>query len=318
MNVLSASIPAGLRTEGRRVKHVEPAAVECLSAVLCVVMAVVFVAGRDRMPLAGWLASWFIGLLILTTMLQRAGRRRPMLLPVRLLVSGAVLVSVYESLGRAIAAFGPPLRDGWVLKIERLVTGGRLPPLTAVSLPSSVVDGLSLAYVLYFVLPVALVATLIRRRQVREAYGAVFILLVTFYVHYAIYVLVPVVGPYRTLELPASVRVQMVAGGGDIAHVVRTSVAALEGTPQDAFPSAHASIAILVAAFARKYRLPSRWWFYVLTMAIVMSTVLLGYHYVVDVVAALPVVWLGWGVGRLREAARRPTSLNDSVSRQSA
>lgn len=272
-----------------------------------------------RVPGAIVLMGWFSLLGGLTVLLPSMAARLPLAGGLRWIVPGVVLLSVYESLGRVIVAVGPPARDAWVLAVERQLTRGRLPPLRALSLSPLVSDLLSLAYLLYFLVPVALIWMLIRQRQARDADHAMVTLLVAFYTHYVIYVAVPVVGPLRTPGIPATVRTQL-TGGGRITAGTRTLIGVLEGTPQDAFPSAHTSVAVLAAALARHHRL--RWWrwFRAATIAIVVSTVLLGYHYVVDVLAALPIVafaWYGgeWLVRRDRLAAIRvppPAPVSDS------
>ena len=106
----------------------------------------------------------------------------------------------------------------------------------------------------YFVLPVSLIVALIRRQRWMDAHAATLTLLVAFYLHYAIYVLLPVVGPVRTTALSPDIRMHIVAQGGRLAHDLRALVGILERTPQDGFPSAHTSITLLVAAVARKHR----------------------------------------------------------------
>ena len=76
-----------------------------------------------------------------------------------------------------------------------------------------------------------------------------------------------------------------------------TSIAVIPGTPTS-----------VISALARRYRLRLHWLFYAATVAIVASTILLGYHYIVDVLAALPIAWLAWRVSRspCREARLPP------------
>jgi NADH:ubiquinone oxidoreductase subunit 6 (subunit J) len=281
---------------GRRWSHTP---VEHLDLPVLAVMMTVFVVGRNQLPTPVGVAAWFAGLFALTAVLPRITHRWPSGAWIRLIVPGVVLLSVYESLGPVIAALGPPPRDAWLITIEQWVMGGRLLPLTLLPLPAFAFDALSVAYVAYFGLPVVLIWSLIRRRQLREAQAAMLTLLIAFYVHYLIYFVMPAVGPVRTTELPACLRLQMIAAGGPLTDVLRHLVGTLERTPQDAFPSAHTSIAVLGSALARKYHLPFRRCFYVTTAAIVASTVLLAYHYLVDVLAAFPVAWLA------RQAARR-------------
>jgi membrane-associated phospholipid phosphatase len=102
----------------------------------------------------------------------------------------------------------------------------------------------------------------------------------------------PAVGPVRATEVAPAVRVQLAAQGGAVTAGLRRGINALERTPQDAFPSAHTSIAVLVAVFARRFRLRGHVLFAAAAAAIMCSTVVLGYHYVVDVAASFPIAWL--------------------------
>ena len=269
-------------------------AVERLNLVVLGIMTSVLVAGWDRLGIPIALVAWFVFLFGAAAVLPLAAARWPKVAGIRLVLPIVVLLSVYESLGRVIAGLGAPLRDGWVIAAERWVTGGRLPPLAPWMLPSYVADALSAAYVAYFGVPIALVWALRRNGRLPEAHAATLTLLLAFYLHYAIYVLMPVVGPLRAAGLPPEVRLHLLAEGGRFTHAVRAIVSALEGTPQDAFPSAHTSVACLSAAFAIKYQLRWRLAFCAIAGAIVASTTLLGYHYCVDVAAALPIAWLAW------------------------
>ena len=279
-------------------------------AVLAILVFVFGGAGGGTAANAG-LTMWLAGLLVLTVMAPRALKDQPSADVVRLWLPLVVLVSVYESIGPVIAIAGAPPRDGWVILLERLTTGGVLPPLRPMAIAPIIVDLLSLAYAAYFILPIALLAALVRRHETVGAHHALLTLLVAFYLHYLIYLIVPVVGPLRASELPESLRIQLVSGGGWVTTHLRLLIRCLEGTPQDAFPSAHTSVTLLVAALARKHRLPLRWWVLAAALPIVASTVLLGYHYIVDVLAAVPVTWLAWRIGQTLsadDAARSPVS----------
>src|SRR5262249_9526570 len=157
-----------------------------------------------------------------------------------------------------------------------------------------IADLLSIAYVLYFAMPAMIVGELSRRGDRDAVRLATLVLVVAFYTHYFVYLVVPVEGPMRTTAVPAAVRAQYLAQGGPITHAVRWIIGALEGASPDAFPSAHTSIALLAAALARRYRLSTRHAIYALTMMILAAIVLLGYHYLTDIVAAVPVAGLVW------------------------
>jgi membrane-associated phospholipid phosphatase len=215
--------------------------------------------------------------------------RTPRQASLRLVAAGAVLLTVYESLGTIIAATGQPPRDRWILAAERWLFRGALPPLAPLHLAPWVVDAFSIVYVVYFALPAMLLTVLVRRGWLDEARAAMRIILVAYYMHYAIYLLVPAVGPIRASDVAPEVRAQLASAGGAVTHRVRRGIDALERTRQDAFPSAHTSIAIIVAVLARRYRVRGRALFAIVAAAIMCGTVVLGYHYIVDVIAAVPI-----------------------------
>lgn len=208
----------------------------------------------------------------------------------------AVLVFVYESLGPIIAAVGPPPRDSWMIGAERALSGGMLPLPAPPRLPTAVVDAFTVAYAVYFALPLVVAATALRR-SICGAEAMARTLLLAFYTHYALFIVVPAVGPVRAAAVPAEARAGFAAAGSTVSHLIRGAISRLEHTPQDAFPSAHTSITLLVAAFARRQRLRWRSGVYALAAAIICSTVVLGYHYVIDVAAALPLAWAAWRIG---------------------
>ena len=214
----------------------------------------------------------------------------------RLVVAGVVLLSVYESVGAIITAVGAPPRDEWIIAVERTIFPS-MPPLVPLRLPPEVVDAFSIVYVAYFALPVVLLAMLVRRGRLDDARSAMRTLLVAYYAHYAIYIVMPVVGPIRAADVPSDVRAQLSGEGGAVTHRLRQAVDFLERTPQDAFPSAHTSIAIIVAVLARRNRFRGQTFFAGAAAAIACSTIVLGYHYIVDVAAALPLAWAALRVG---------------------
>jgi membrane-associated phospholipid phosphatase len=223
--------------------------------------------------------------------IEREGWRTPAQASLRLIAAGVVLLTVYESLGTIIAAIGQPPRDRWILAAERWLFRGSMPPLAPLHLPAWIVDAFSIVYVVYFALPLMLLTVLVRRGWLDEARAAMRILLVAYYMHYAIYLVVPAVGPIRADEVAPEVRAQLVSAGGAVTRRVRLGIGAVERTRQDAFPSAHASVAIIIAVLARRHRVRGRALFALVAAAIMCGTVVLGYHYIVDVIAALPLSW---------------------------
>ena len=86
---------------------------------------------------------------------------------------------------------------------------------------------------------------------------------------------------------------------------------ALEGIQWDAFPSGHTAIAIIVLAMAARYQRRLFYPLLVITVSLMISTVYLRYHYVIDVIAGvLLAVWcLGVTFWLYREHGERSPAL---------
>ena len=132
-------------------------------------------------------------------------------------------------------------------------------------------------------------------------------LLLTYYVSYLLYFVTPAMGPrfylaeYQTLPLV----------GLWLTAPLQAILDGLEGIQRDAFPSGHTAIALIVLAMAAR---DQRHRFYPLlgvTVSLVISTVYLRYHYVIDVIAGviLAAVCLGVTCWLYREQGERYTEL---------
>jgi membrane-associated phospholipid phosphatase len=86
---------------------------------------------------------------------------------------------------------------------------------------------------------------------------------------------------------------------------------ALEGVQRDAFPSGHTTIAGIVLVMAARYQPRLFYPLVVVCVSLVVSTVYLRYHYVIDVIAGLllAVLCLGVTFWLYREHAEPYTAL---------
>lgn len=142
---------------------------------------------------------------------------------------------------------------------------------------------LTWAYSSYYFLPPTLAVALYLRRSAADFDRAVFGLVLAFYLSYVGYFLVPAIGPRFTLthlqnaELP----------GVFMADSIRETLNVLEQFKQDAFPSGHTAVVLVVLFYARQFVPALFWVFLPVVVALIFSTVYLRYHYVVDVVAGI-------------------------------
>jgi membrane-associated phospholipid phosphatase len=148
--------------------------------------------------------------------------------------------------------------------------------------PVAFTDAIYLAYVSYYLLPIAVAAVAWRRNP--DAFErTVFALLLGFYLTFLGYLLLPASGP----RLPVADEARQL-GGSAISGLVRAFLHSAETTTLDAFPSGHTAIAVISGVFGSRLlgRGPAAaCWAW--AAAIVFATVYISVHYAVDVVAGL-------------------------------
>jgi membrane-associated phospholipid phosphatase len=143
---------------------------------------------------------------------------------------------------------------------------------------------LQAAYISYYFMPIALAASLFLKNRHREFKVAVFALVLCFFLSYIGYMLVPAVGPRFTLHHLQTMGLH----AGPLTAWVQRTLDALEHNKTDAFPSGHTAVALVSLYYAGKFG--EKVLFRILVPAVsalIVSTVYLRYHYVIDVVAGV-------------------------------
>ena len=148
------------------------------------------------------------------------------------------------------------------------------PPLT---------EMFQLTYSTYYLLPMILGVVLWRKRRFDSFFFFVFVLMFGFYLSYLGYIAVPAIGP-RFLASIAEAQTKPLTGIW-LFVPVRQMLDRAEGITRDCFPSGHTELTLLVLLYAYKLHRRSFWFFLPFGIGIVLSTVYLRYHYVIDVVA---------------------------------
>ena len=151
---------------------------------------------------------------------------------------------------------------------------------------------MQLAYVTFYFLPFVLCTPLYRQGQLLAFRISLCALLLGYYVSYALYFLTPARGPRFYLEAYQTVPLT----GLWLTAPLQAVLDALEGVQRDAFPSGHTAIAVIVLVMAARYQ-PRRFYpLVVVAVSLVVSTVYLRYHYVIDVIAGVLLAVLCLGV----------------------
>lgn len=139
-------------------------------------------------------------------------------------------------------------------------------------------------YATFYFLPVGLGLVLYFGRSRAGFLEGFLAILLAFFTSYIGYFLVPAVGPARTL-----VGLQTFELEGVWAFTwIREVLFYLEGTMRDCYPSGHVEVTLVTIWYA--YRFRSKVFRVILPLgtALIFSTVYLRYHYVVDLLAAVP------------------------------
>lgn len=144
-------------------------------------------------------------------------------------------------------------------------------------------EALQLTYSTYYFLPLVLGVVLWRRKSFEQYHFWVFIVVLGFYLSYLGYITVPVIGP-RFLPTILEAQTKPLTGVW-LFQSVRETLDRAEGITRDCFPSGHTELTLLVLYYARSFHRKVFWWLLPLGTGVIISTVYLRYHYVIDVVA---------------------------------
>jgi membrane-associated phospholipid phosphatase len=222
-------------------------------------------------------AAAFAALAACTVLVGRLARRGSLL---RDYFPAVAVILVFLFLEPVIEGVNPRRWDAFFAAVDgRWLAGLVASWRGAFGRPSAFTDAVYLAYVSYYLLPLA-VLTLARARGTEVCERVTFAVLLTFWLSFAGYFLLPTSGPRIP---PAEEALRL--GGGAVAMAVRAFLHVAETTRLDAFPSGHTAVSIVSAwAGARaapRLRAPLLAW----AGMVVFSTVYVHVHYAVDVVA---------------------------------
>lgn len=206
----------------------------------------------------------------------------------RELLAIPVVPFVFLNLGALIPLVHEGILDGALEQLDRRLLGDEVQAaLYTIALPWWLTDLLTVAYSTFFFLPILLAVDLAKRRDTylpRVVTAIVF----TFLLSYAGYFVVPALGPRATV---AQTRYATLPPGL-VGAPLRDLLDHWEKTKSDAFPSGHTMVTLAVLFCARR-RHP-RLYNAILPVGalLIAATMLLTYHWLVDVLAAPPLTLL--------------------------
>ncbi len=192
----------------------------------------------------------------------------------------AFIIFIYQSLGNMIQHLQPDI-DPYLIRIDFFLFGVHPTVWMERWITPWLTDMMSLAYLSYYFLPLILVLTLSLRGRTEEFRQTMFVLTFGYYLSFIGYILFPAIGPRFTQVHLYSVPLE----GSFITDFVREALNVLEHNKRDCMPSGHTQIALTVLFLARRYEKTIFTLFLPVVCGLILSTVYLRYHYVIDLIA---------------------------------
>jgi len=196
---------------------------------------------------------------------------------------------VFNSLGVLIASIHSTTCDAFLIAVDYAIFGVH-PTVWMERLISPTLSALlQFAYISYYFIPPLLGTVLIVRGRLGAFEEALFGILLCFYLTYVGYLLVPAIGPRFTLS-------HLQTGGLQLSpffEAIQESLDALEKNKTDAFPSGHTAVVLMSLYYAWKEREKILFAGLVpVVTGLIIATVYLRYHYVIDVIAGIALTGL--------------------------
>ncbi len=194
-----------------------------------------------------------------------------------------VVVLIFDSLGGLIRYINPVTYDELLIQLDYMIF--KTHPTVALEQFTTpiITELLQLSYTSYYFLPVILGVTLKIKREKAQFDRGIFLVILCFFLSFIGYILVPAIGPRFTLNHLQGTELH----GVFLRDIIDSTLNTLEGVKMDAFPSGHTAVTLVVLYLAYKFQKSLFWIFLPLVLALLVSTVYLRYHYVVDVIAGI-------------------------------
>lgn len=191
------------------------------------------------------------------------------------------------------------LYDQVLIKIDRWLFGVNPTEFLSAYLNPYAVEFFQIVYGLFYLMPVIYAMELYLWHRYEELKYAIFVIFFGFYLSFIGYLLVPAIGPRFSIHDFHKINLEL--NGLFVSEFIRNIINFGESIPQnisnpeffaqrDAFPSGHTIIIILLTYLSHKIKSKSFYFYFPYAILMIFSTVYLRYHYVIDLIAAIPVV----------------------------
>jgi membrane-associated phospholipid phosphatase len=261
--------------------------VDMLSLFVIAALSTVTAVFNRSLPSWGWIIARYCLLAFAIVAIALYARRPHTWKPVRTIYTFLpilIIPVIFDSLGDLIPWIRSRYVDDLLIQIDHGLFGVHPTVWIERFIHPALTNLLQLAYCSYYFIPISLAVILAVRRKQKDFDDAVFGIVLCFYLSYLGYLLFPAVGPRFTLERMQAVGFQE----SPMAVTIQNVLNRLENTKTDAFPSGHTAVALVTLYYAWKCREKALFWILLpVVSALMISTVYLRYHYVIDVMAGV-------------------------------
>jgi membrane-associated phospholipid phosphatase len=220
-----------------------------------------------------------------------------------------IILFIFKEIYLMIRPIHPVDYDQFFIAIDRMMFGVNPTEWMAQFANPILTEILQIAYFSYYILFIILGVELYRRHAIEDFDKAAFLIVYGFYLSYLGYFALPGVGPRFTLhdftnlgmELPGVLltdTLRSIINAGE--SIPRSHPNPIEVVQRDVFPSGHTQLTIIVMTLGLRYKLNARWFLVTLGSLLIVATVYLRYHYVIDLIAGALLAWFTiWSGDRL-------------------
>jgi membrane-associated phospholipid phosphatase len=252
----------------------------------------------------GWLVLTIINIAIIVAILFLARgaeeKKTRLLIGLHRWYCYLIIILIFKEIYRMVHPIHPTDYDQLFIAIDRWMFGLNPTQWIGQFAHPILTELLQIAYFSYYILFIILGVELYRRYAIQDFDKAAFMIVYGFYLSYLGYFALPGVGPRFTLHDFSSLDTDL--PGLFLTPVLRGIINAGESIPQshidafnlvqrDVFPSGHTQLTIIVMALGFRYKTKARWLLLILGSLLIVATVYLRYHYVVDLIGGALLAW---------------------------
>lgn len=202
------------------------------------------------------------------------------------------IVFIYQSFGDLIHHLWSDI-DPWLIRIDFFIFG--IHPIVWMErwITPWLTDLMSFFYGSYYFLPFIFILTLYIQDKKRELNLSIFILIFGYYLSFIGYILFPAIGPRYTQTNLFSKPLE----GGIISEIVIGGLDLIAHNKRDVMPSGHTQMSLIVLFLAYRYHRTIFYIYLPIVWGLILSTVYLRYHYVIDLFVGSLTAWICMFVG---------------------